>query len=91
MIAVLNLYTELGTTVTQPVGQICPGKGEIRSNSYMCNRAHQGHFFCQPVSRIFAISRLPIGGKSAWRKIALVRTSKTSENSPDSTLLKADL
>ena len=38
-IAVLNRYTALGIPVTEPVGQIRLGKGEVRSGPDLCNRA----------------------------------------------------
>jgi hypothetical protein len=40
-IAVLNGYTALGIPVTEPVGQVCPGKGEPRHSADLCNRAWQ--------------------------------------------------
>jgi hypothetical protein len=40
-IAVLNGCTALGIPVTEPVGQVCPGKGEPRHSADLCNRAWQ--------------------------------------------------
>jgi hypothetical protein len=40
--AVLNGYTALGIPVTEPVGQVCPGKGEVRASPTLRNKAHQG-------------------------------------------------
>ena len=37
-IAILNRYTTLGKPVTEPVGQVRPGKGEVRSQTDLCNK-----------------------------------------------------
>ena len=38
-VAALNRYTALGIPVTEPVGQVRPGKGVVRSNLVSCNKA----------------------------------------------------
>lgn len=38
-IPVLNRYTVLGIPVTEAVGQVRPGLGEVRSDLDLCNRA----------------------------------------------------
>ena len=40
-IAVLNRYTALGRPVNEPVGYIRPGKGAVRSEPDLCNRASE--------------------------------------------------
>ena len=42
-IAVLTRYTALGKPVTEPAGQVRPGKGEGRSNPDLCNKAFLNH------------------------------------------------
>ena len=38
-VAVLNGFTALGIPVTEAVGSVCPGKGEVRLSPDLCNRA----------------------------------------------------
>ena len=40
-VAVLNSFTAISIPVTEAVGQVCPGKGQVRLSSNLCNRA--GH------------------------------------------------
>ena len=42
-VAVLNGFTALGIPVTKTVGQVWPGKGEIRLLPDMCNKAPSKH------------------------------------------------
>ena len=42
-IAVLNGYTALGIPVTEAVGKVRPGKGELRTSADLCNRASIDH------------------------------------------------
>ena len=37
--AVLNGYTALGISVTKVAGQVCPGEGEVRPSTDLCNKA----------------------------------------------------
>lgn len=40
-IAVLNRYSALGIPIIEPIGSVRLGKGEVRSNPDLCNRAFQ--------------------------------------------------